>query len=307
VSIVHWNKIGQIYKGTEAQAAGQTHGMVPIARHRSYGVYDIYYTVRDKLGRGSIFFAKFDIDKLKWISSPKLGLGVGDIGTFDDNGCVTASIVKTHLGEEYFYYSGVNVRNTVPFSSNSGVALIADDGTLRRLYNGPVIDRNHIEPHFSAMPYVIHDGQFKAWYLSGARWEKINDGLKHFYNIKYAESTDGINWIQNGVVAIDFANQYEYAIARPCVVKMAEDRYAMWYCYRGKALINSYRIGYAESSDGISWKRLDSQVGIDVSDQGWDSEMICYPFVFKHDESLFMMYNGNDYGKSGFGLAVLDK
>jgi hypothetical protein len=32
--------------------------------------------------------------------------------------------------------------------------------------------------------------------------------------------------------------------------------------------------------------------------------MICYPFVFDHAGSRFMLYNGNGYGKTGFGIAV---
>jgi len=76
----------------------------------------------------------------------------------------------------------------------------------------------------------------------------------------------------------------------------------MWYSYRG----TSYRIGYAESDDGRAWRRQDGLAGIDVSADGWDSEMIEYPFVFLHRGQHFMLYNGNDYGRTGFGLAVLD-
>ena len=77
----------------------------------------------------------------------------------------------------------------------------------------------------------------------------------------------------------------------------------MWYCSRGE----SYRIGYAESDDGIHWIRKDQDVGIDVSDSGWDSEMIEYPFVFDHEGDRYMLYNGNGYGKTGIGLAVLEQ
>jgi hypothetical protein len=128
----------------------------------------------------------------------------------------------------------------------------------------------------------------------------INNSPKHKYHIKYAESEDGINWYRDKVVAIDYANDGEYAISRPSVIHDHEC-WRMWYSYRGQ----SYRIGYAESADGIHWKRLDSQVGIDVSTTGWDSEMIEYPFVFDHKGQRYMFYNGNGYGKTGFGLAVL--
>jgi hypothetical protein len=123
---------------------------------------------------------------------------------------------------------------------------------------------------------------------------------EHKYHIKYAESRDGINWEREGLVAIDFANDQEYAISRPSVIHDS-DRWRMWYSFRGQ----SYRIGYAESENGRQWKRLDAQVGINVSTAGWDSEMIEYPFVFDHKGQRYLLYNGNGYGKTGFGLAVL--
>ncbi len=44
-----------------------------------------------------------------------------------------------------------------------------------------------------------------------------------------------------------------------------------------------------------------------VIPDGWDSEMIDYPFDFDHKGHRYMLYNGNGYGKTGFWLAVLEK
>jgi hypothetical protein len=139
------------------------------------------------------------------------------------------------------------------------------------------------------------------WYLSCTEWVIENNIPKHKYHIKYAESDDGVHWQRNGVIAIDYANEGEYAISRPSVMHDI-DRWRMWYSYRG----NGYRIGYAESHDGKNWVRNDNQVGITVSSTGWDSEMIEYPFVFDHQGQRYMLYNGNGYGKTGFGLATLE-
>jgi hypothetical protein len=120
-------------------------------------------------------------------------------------------------------------------------------------------------------------------------------------HIKYAESRDGIDWGRDGHVCIDFGAPDEYAISRPCVVKDG-DVYRMWYSHRGSA----YRIGYAESADGFDWQRRDEVVGIDVSPSGWDSEMVEYACVFDHGGSRHMLYNGNGYGRTGIGHAVLE-
>jgi hypothetical protein len=104
------------------------------------------------------------------------------------------------------------------------------------------------------------------------------------------------------VVAIDYQNPREYAFGRPFV--LAEDgRYKMWYSVRGDA----YRIGYAVSRDGVRWERQDERAGIDVSDSGWDSEMIEYPWVFDAAGRRYMLYNGNGYGRTGIGLAVREE
>jgi hypothetical protein len=66
-------------------------------------------------------------------------------------------------------------------------------------------------------------------------------------------------------------------------------------------------IGYADSKDGLEWGRKDDLAVVDISNAGWDSEMVEYPFVFDHKGNRYMLYNGNEYGKTGFGLAILEK
>jgi hypothetical protein len=162
--------------------------------------------------------------------------------------------------------------------------------------------RGRYDPCLTGTPAVLVDGgRWMMWYYSGVRWVLDESGNpKHFYHIKFAESSDGVEWRRDGTVCIDFGPG-EYAIARPSVLA-GSGGYRMWYCYRGP----TYRIGYAESPDGRQWQRRDADAGIDVAPDGWDSEMIEYPHVFEHDGQLFMLYNGNGYGKTGVGLAILE-
>ena len=134
------------------------------------------------------------------------------------------------------------------------------------------------------------------WYVSGLEW--VHPDLPR-YHIKYAESKDGLHWERPNIVCIDFASPEEHGLARPCV-RVEDGIYKMWYSYKGE----NYRIGYAESEDGIHWTRLDHEVGIDVSPSGWDSEMIEYAYVFEHNGVKYMLYNGNNYGYDGIGLAI---
>jgi hypothetical protein len=147
------------------------------------------------------------------------------------------------------------------------------------------------------------------WYGSCTRWEISGDKVDPFYNIKYAESKNGIHWKREGFVCIDYKEADE-AIGHPCVFK-DDGIYKMFYSYRKGSNFRSdrtrsYRIGYAESKDGVRWTRMDDNAGIDVSGEGWDSEMIAYACVYRYKSRAYMVYNGNGFGKSGFGYAVLE-
>lgn len=145
------------------------------------------------------------------------------------------------------------------------------------------------------------------WYLSTVKWVAEDTGeVKHYYHIKYDESSDGIHWRRQPSVAIDFCYDNEYAISRPSVLH-SDDLYHMWYSHRASPSGENYRIGYAESKNGIDWQRHDDWVQLDTSADGWDSDMIEYPCVFDLDGARYMLYNGNEFGKSGIGLAVLEQ
>ena len=188
------------------------------------------------------------------------------------------------------------------FYSTIGLAVSNDGGeSFRRYSQAPIMARSDYDPCLVTAPFVLLEGgRWRMWYVSGYKWEEIAGELCSYYHIKYAESKDGINWDRQGIVAID-NRPGERNIARPSVLKDG-DVYRMWYSYSTCA---GYRIGYAISSDGIVWNRLDSQAGLDLSSEGWDSQSAAYPHVFKHNDQLYMAYNGNNFGKDGFGLAIL--
>jgi predicted GH43/DUF377 family glycosyl hydrolase len=146
------------------------------------------------------------------------------------------------------------------------------------------------------------------WYSSGTYWIQINGQYEHTYEIKYAYSEDGVTWVQTNETVIKQISKYE-AITRPTVIKM-DGFYHMWFCYRGSKYFrsgdDSYRIGYATSEDLKTWLRNDKNSGIDISKSGWDSMMIAYPEVYKINNQVIMIYNGNDFGADGFGYALLD-
>jgi hypothetical protein len=299
---MQWEKQGLLFDPQKDCAWCVSHAAVPIADQIDGDRYRIYFTSRDELSRSQIGFFEVDIRQPRHILhvADKPVLASGEPGMFDDSGTMTSWLVSRN-GVKYLYCIGWNRSSTVPFRNAIGLAISHDGGkSFSRYSDGPILDRSIHDPAFTASCCVLVEGnRWRMWYLSGIRWDMSGGRPKHYYHIKYAESLDGIAWDRAGVVCIDFESKDEYAISRPCVIK-EDGIYRMWYSYRGA----SYRIGYAESIDGVRWTRKDRDAGIDVSATGWDSEMIEYPFVFVHDGKRYLLYNGNDYGKTGIGYAI---
>jgi hypothetical protein len=140
------------------------------------------------------------------------------------------------------------------------------------------------------------------WYVAGSDWTTGEGKSLPRYNLRYLESADGRTWGQLGRVSLDFQNADEHAFGRPWVLKDSTG-HRMFYSIRTKS--RGYRLGYAESGDGLEWRRKDDLVGIDVSEEGWDSEMIAYSSVWRQGNKVYLFYNGNGCGATGFGFAEL--
>jgi hypothetical protein len=305
-----WKKRGLIYSVDSRLPWARTHAQIPTVDVIDEKTLMVLFSSRDISNRSMI--ARMEVDAqnpsniLRIQEEPLLPLG--RIGTFDDCGMMPSSIV-TWNGEKYMYYIGWNVRNTVPYHNSVGLAVSEDGGrTYRRMFDGPVMDRTAEEPFFCATTCVrIENSVWRNWYLSCTGWESIAGRMEPRYHLKYAESNDGINWHRDGRIAIDYSSSDEGGIARACVHKEGA-LYRMWYSYRSlidyrSSRMKSYRIGYAESGDGLMWRRLDDRAGIGLSDEGWDSFMLAYPEVVDVGGHRYMFYNGNGFGETGFGYA----
>lgn len=280
-----------------------SHAALPTVSHAGEHGFDLYYSPRDGDGRAHIARARVDADLHVAAIDDEPALAPGRLGAFDDSG-VTSSWITSHAGREYLYYTGWTRGVSVPFYFYVGLAVSEDGGqTFERVSRAPVLERSDVDPFLTASPCVlVEDGRWRMWYVSCVRWAIEDAQPKHWYHVKYAESDDGVHWSRDGTVCIDFKDESEYAIARPCVVRDG-DLYRMWFSARGDA----YRLGYAESRDGISWERRDAEAGLKPAAAGPDSEMIAYPLVFDFKERRHMLYNGNGYGATGIGHAVFEE
>ena len=276
-------------------------------------IWRIYYTTRDTRGRSRPSYLEVEAGNPKnivYVHDHPL-LDIGKIGTFDDCGVSVLSVLDFE-GKKYMYYLGWTVRNTVSYHNSLGLAISEDGGkTFSKFSEGPLLSPTYKEPYCNGASFTMLDGVvWRLWYTSFVGWEVYDNHPEPLYHIKYAESKNGVDWKRDQIVSVDFVDSQKGGIARPSVLKEG-DIYKMWYTYR-KAhdyrtnKENSYRIGYAESSDGKVFVRLDDRMHVSVSVDGWDSIMMTYPHVIKHQGKYWMFYNGNTFGKTGFGYATCE-
>jgi hypothetical protein len=295
---VAWETRGLLLEAPLPVSWAATHAALPHVHADSHGGLYLYFSSRDAQGRSRIGRAELSItsDRAEVEVSDRRVLELGPLGAFDDNGVTTSCLARGDA--DLLYYTGWSLGVTVPFYFYVGCAASEDGTAFRRVSAAPILERDEVDPFLTASPWVLFDeGRWRMWYVSCTGWDLVEGQPRHRYHIKYAESSDGIDWQRNGVVAIDFEDEAEYAISRPCVVR-DDDLYRMWFSSRGDA----YRIRYAESDDGLHWRRAGGSV---LHSSGeWDSEMQAYPAVFDHEGRRYMVYNGNGYGETGVGLAV---
>jgi predicted GH43/DUF377 family glycosyl hydrolase len=280
----------------------RTHAANPTPERLGNGYVRVYFSARDVANRSSVGWVEIDIahpTRVRAVSEvPVLGPGV--VGSFDDSGVTVACMVESE--PRYLYYVGWNLGVTAPWRNSIGLAVGAPGHApvFARFSAGPILDRCPADPYSLSYPCVTREnGGWRMWYGSNLTWGAAEENMTHA--IKHAVSADGIVWARDGKAMLSPSGPGEYALARPCVVREPEG-YSMWYSRRGER----YRIGYAHSRDGVNWERRDAEAGIEISEEGWDSESIEYPYVFEENGMRYMLYNGNDYGRTGFGIAVLE-
>ncbi len=302
-----WTKQGRIYVPDGTKAWAQKYAFPPTPYFISEDVLRIYIGCCDAnmVGRaGFVDVSAENPSEILQVSENPV-LDIGTPGAFDENGLLPTSVLKVD-DKLYMYYVGYQLGMKVRYFQFEGLAYSEDGGnSFRRRVKVPVIDRSDAEMLNRTSAFIRRrdDGTFEMWYVGGSEWTTVNGKALPMYNIRYLTSPDGIAWAPEGRVCIDLKDEDEHALGRPYVIEH-DGLQKMFFARRTRS--KDYRLGYAESKDGLNWVRKDEEVGIDVSDSGWDSEMISYPSVVKYKDRVYLFYNGNNLGETGFGYAQLE-
>jgi hypothetical protein len=314
-----WKKLGKIFDPTEhilpnrcVEFAQSPQTLVLADRVR------VYFSTRERDNVGKylshVAYADFsrDMTRLLGISSHTV-LPLGGLGCFDEHGIFPINVLRD--GDRVLAYTtGWNRKVSVSVDASIGLAISQDNGhTFEHYGTGPLLSSSLNEPFLVADAFVQRYGEiYHMWYIYGTKWKKFSETepLDRIYKIAHATSRDGINWDRDGRLIIDDRLNADECQALPTVIYL-NGIYHMYFCYRqayGFRTDSSraYRIGYAYSADLENWVRDDDNAGIDVSLDGWDAQMQCYPHIFECDGSVYLLYNGDEFGRNGFGLAILE-
>jgi predicted GH43/DUF377 family glycosyl hydrolase len=317
---ISWKKQGLLFDPT--LIADRPDWMVSFAQAPNVIIFDdfvrVYFCCRPAPDAHMQFvsycafvdLARDDLFTVKALSTQPV-LALGWLGAFDEFGTYPVSVMRD--GDDVVaIYGGWSRCESVPFNIALGLARSKDGGVSFEKYGtGPVLSHSPDEPFVVTSPKIRKYGD--TWYLAytaGRRWILGEDGRPEIiYKLRMATSKDGINWVKQNTDIVESKLGDDEAQACPDIF-FANGKYHLFFCYREGLNFRdnrarSYRIGYASSTDLVNWERDDSRVDLDISETGWDSEMVAYPTVFELDGRVYMIYGGNGNGRTGFGLAKL--
>lgn len=307
-----WARRGLVVAPPFGHPSWATHAQAPTVLPLAADCWRVFVGGRDAGNCSRIFCVDLDPrDDFRVVRvHAEVVLDCGEPGAFDVHGVAPAAVLP--VGEQiWLYYSGIAQRRDVPYQIAVGLA-VSDDGgrTFRRACRGPVMAPGPHDPYFVSAPSVWReDGRFRAVYCSATHWRQHDSQWESFYILRTMASPDGVHWSADADPALDLAPG-EAGLGRPCVLP-GPDGLRMWFSHRGVERFrcadgDAYRLQRAVCADGRSWQRDASDLAWSPppGPGDWDSWMQAYPCVLPWRDGLVMFYNGNDFGRGGFGWAA---
>ncbi len=317
---MRWRKLGRIFDPTQHRLPN---GCGQFAQSPQALVFDdfvrVYFATRAVDGGkflSHVAFADFDKSLREIIRvNNRPVIELGGLGCFDEHGIFPMNVLR-HDGLIYGYTCGWNRRVSVSVDTAIGLAISRDEGlTFQRIGDGPVLAASVHEPCLVGDGFVkVIDGAFHMWYIFGTGWKRydVNSPPDRTYKIGHATSSDGVTWQKEEArQIIDDVLGPQESQALPTVV-VVDGVFHMFFCYRQSfdfraANGRGYRIGHAYSHDLTNWIRDDAEPLLEGTTGNWDGDMQCYPHAFECDGRTLLLYNGDQFGRFGFGLAELER
>ena len=250
-----------------------------------------------------IVFPGFTAAQTEWVDDPAVPvLEPGDPGAWDGGNRYPVALIIVD-GTYHMYFNAQPEGSPLLGDYDIGHATSTDGVTWVTDPANPVLTRGADGEWDDSSLWgvgLIHDDSgFRMWYSGG-------DG--DLLRVGYATSTDGSVWTKhagNPVMDVGPPGSFDDEGVVPSTVIFQGGSYRMWYMSsKNQAMGGEYdwRIGYAESADGLSWNRHPNPV-LDPG-SGWDNWLVYSPSVFFDDSGYHMWYTGNNGAHVSIGYAL---
>lgn len=304
-----WQREGLMLAPPESHGWWATHAQAPTILPMPDGLWRVYFGAREKQPLSRILCADIDPqDGFRVVKvHPDPVLDLGRPGTFDSHGMGPATALMID-GRVHLYYTGIRKSVDIPYQLAIGLA-VSDDGlSFRRATPGPILSTGPLDPLFTSTPCVRRmAGQFAICYMSGVDWRVVDGAMESFYSLRQSRSDDGLLWDPGTSHLVGEGSDPDAGYARPWI-----EGDTLWYSKRGASQFRSpgeasYHLWEGRlSQDGACLETAVPLTFLNPPRAGdWDGWMQAYSCVIPWRDDLVMLYNGNDFGRGGFGRAVL--
>jgi hypothetical protein len=307
-----WHREGPLVSVKPGHPWWVSHAQLPTALPLSERLWRIYFAARDGGQHGHIVAVDVDPGEGMRIVAEHLQplLERGALGAFDHDGVAPSAAIVVN-GQVRLYYSGVSVRRDVRGQVSIGLA-VSDDGlTFRRAFAGPVHGIGPHDPYFTSAPIVLHtDDGYRMWYVGGTQWRDVDGFPDLFYEIRTTRSDDGMIWDPRSATAVALRPPREAGLGRPWIADGSDGR-RLWLSRRGESYRGPGEGAYhlvsiaADAQGSFAGPAEPIQLENPPAAGDFDSWMQAYACIVPYRDDLVMLYNGDDFGRAGFGWARL--
>jgi len=240
--------------------------------------------------------AELSFAQTDWVKDPgNPVLDMGRAGSWDDFHVAYPSVIF-YDGTYQMWYGGYDGTQW-----QIGYATSNDGIHWAKYANNPVLHLGQPgawdDAHVTAPSVIFDNSLYKMWYIG-------NDGIT--WRIGYATSYDGIAWTKydgNPVLDVGLPDRWDDVhVADPFVI-FKDGIYKMWY---GGFDGTIWRIGYAESFDGIAWTRYVGNPVLYLGSPGtWDDDVsVGGPSIIFEGGIYKIWYHGYDGYTYRIGYAI---
>lgn len=295
-----YKKLGRVFVANGEAPWMQNFAYVPTPWLRNKHTLRIFCSFMDASGRGRLGFVDVSPeDPLQILEVSKTPLlDLNSFGAWSKDG-ISPTCVFEKNGSLYMVVMCWRRYDDLPYRVTTALAVSHDHGaSFSPASELPILPLTPEEPDLRSAAFIESNGdEFQMHYVVSNGWENLTHKKVPLTEIRKVHSSDLFRWPTRGEIEVRPGDQ-SIGLARPWVFENAGLR-ELWLGERSQD--NRYRLAYAIADPSNEWGPLQYPDLGPASE--WDAEMQAAPAIIRVNRVNYLFYNGNGFGKTGFGVA----